>query len=188
MTASPGTSGAPGPDDRDLDDGGLDLRPRTDGSTPPSGRSGRNRPWGAIVVLVVLVVAGAFIATRFLGESTLYYKNADEAVADRESLGSQNFRLQGTVVGTPEKGDGSEPSRFTVAYNDVEVKVVHTGSEPALFKAGLPVVVEGHWNAGGTAFDSSRLLVKHTEDYEKKDDGNYTDENPDRVEPDQAAP
>ncbi|MBA3280869.1 MAG: cytochrome c maturation protein CcmE, partial [Acidimicrobiia bacterium] len=60
-------------------------------------------------------------------------------------------------------------------------------SEPALFKAGIPVVVEGHWNAEGTAFESSRLLVKHTEDYEKQDDGNYSDENPDRVEESQAA-
>ncbi len=186
MTDSRERPGAPGPDDRDLEDGGLDLSPRTGG--PASGRPSGNRRWGAIAVLVVLVAAGAFIATRFLGESTLYYKNADEAVAEQDSLGTKNFRLQGTVVGTPEKGDGSQPSRFTVAYNDVEVKVVHTGSEPALFKAGLPVVVEGRWNADGTAFDSSRLLVKHTEDYKEQDDGNYVDENPDRVDPDQAAP
>lgn len=175
----------PGPDDRDLDDGGLDLSPRTDAVA--ARRNTTSRRYGAIAVLVVLALAVGFIATRFLGDSTLYFKNADEAVAEQESLGSQNFRLQGTVVGTPVKRTGNEPSRFTVAYNDVEVDVVHTGSEPALFKEGLPVVVEGRWNDAGTAFDSDRILVKHTEDYEENDDGEYEEENPDRVPEEQAA-
>ena len=173
-----------GPDDRDLDDGGLDLSPRTD--TVGARRNTASRRYGAIAVLVVLAVAVGFIATRFLGDSTLYFKNADEAVAERDSLGSDTFRLQGTVVGEPERGEGNEASRFTVAYNDVEVDVVHTGSEPALFKPGLPVVVEGRWNDDGTAFDSNRILVKHTEDYEEKDDGEYEQENPDRVPEEQA--
>lgn len=174
-----------GPDDRELDDGGLDLSPRTD--TVGARRNTASRRYGAIAVLVLLVVAVGFIATRFLGDSTLYFKNADEAVAERESLGSDTFRLQGTVVGTPVERTGNEPSRFTVAYNDVEVDVVHTGNEPALFKEGLPVVAEGSWNDAGTAFDSTRILVKHTEDYKEKDDGEYEQENPDRVTEEQAA-
>lgn len=145
------------------------------------------RRWVAVGVLVVLALATGFIVKNFLGESTLYFKNADEAVAQKESLGTRNFRLQGTVVGEPKERDNDRFKRFTVAYRGVSVKVLHDGSEPALFKAGLPVVVEGHWNAEGTAFESSRLLVKHTEDYEKQDDGNYSDENPDRVEESQAA-
>lgn len=183
------TSGLPtsdGPDDRDLDDGGLDLSPRTSVAAPRGG-AGRRR-WGAIAVLVVLAAGAVFIGTRFLGDSTLYYKNADEAVAEKASLGTKNFRLQGKVLGEPQVRTGDAPTRFVVTFNDVDVPVAHTGSEPALFKAGLPVVLEGHWNTAGTEFDSSRILVKHTEDYEKRDDGEYQEENPDRVEPDQAAP
>ena len=84
------------------------------------------------------------------------------------------------MVGNPVRGNGDRPTVFRVAYNGVSVRVVHTGSEPALFKAGLPVVVEGHWNTAGSAFDSNRLLVKHTADYQKKDTGNYEKQHPER--------
>jgi cytochrome c-type biogenesis protein CcmE len=167
-----------GPDDRDLDDGGLDLTPRTVGAT--SRRSPLGRRWGAVAVLVVLAGVVGVVAWQARG-ATVFFKNADEAVAERESLGTRNFRLQGTVVGQPARGEGNEPTRFAVAYGGVSVDVVHRGSEPALFKAGLPVVVEGHWNTPGTAFESSRLLVKHTEDYQERDNGGYVEENPDRV-------
>lgn len=185
MTAAPGTdSPGDGPDDRDLDDGGLDLTPRSVGA--PVRRSPLSRRWGALGALAVLGGVLVFILVQAQG-ATLYYKNADEAVAQKDSLGTRRFRLQGTVVGEPQKSEGNGPTRFTVAYNDQRVEVAHTGSEPALFKAGLPVVVEGRWNTAGTEFDSTRLLVKHTEDYQKKDDGNYEEENPDRVVPEDQA-
>ncbi len=179
-TPGPGGPGAPGPDDRDLDDGGLDLTPRSGAAATPRRRTGVRR-WGAIAVLGVLVVVVGVIVWQAKG-ATLYYKNADEAIAQKASLGTKTFRLQGTVIGQPEPGNGDRPTVFRVAYNGKSVKVVHTGSEPALFKAGLPVVVEGHWNTAGTAFDSRRLLVKHTEDYQKQDkNGSYEKQNPDRV-------
>jgi cytochrome c-type biogenesis protein CcmE len=97
------------------------------------------------------------------------------------SLGTSRFRLQGVVEGEPVRRGRRAHHVRGGSYNDVDVKVVHTGSEPALFKAGLPVVVEAAWNAAGTEFDSDRLLVKHTEDYKKADDGEYEEQHPDRV-------
>lgn len=171
------------PDDRDLDDGGLELTPRDREAV--SGRGGSRR-WIALGVLVALVGAIAFVVVQARG-ATLFYKNADEAVAEKEELGTTRFRLQGVVVGEPDRSEGDEPTRFTVAYNGVSVEVAHTGSEPALFKAGLPVVVEGRWNDSGTAFDSTRLLVRHTENYEAKDDGEYEEQHPDRTVPEDDA-
>ena len=46
-----------------------------------------------------------------------------------------------------------------------------------MFKPGIPVVAEGHWNQAGTTFESDRLLVKHDADYK-----DYDQEHPDRVE------
>jgi cytochrome c-type biogenesis protein CcmE len=160
-------SGLPpqGPDDRDLDDGGLDLTPRTD--VPVArGRSARRR-WAPIAVLVGLALVVGLILVQAQGAS-LYFKNADEAVAEREELGDSRFRLQGTVVGRIDE-DGTA-TVFTVQYNDVDVEVRHVGSEPALFDSGIPVVAEGRWNANGTQFDSDRLLVKHDEDYKDQED------------------
>jgi len=158
-----GTPLAPGePDDRDLDEGGLDLTPRSDELTPR--RSRTSRRWGALVVLALLGVALVFIVIQARGAS-VYFKNADEAVAQRKELGTKRFRLQGTVVSKPVSG--SEAMDFRVAYNGVAVRIRHTGAEPPLFKPGIPIVAEGHWNAAGTVFDSDRILVKHTESYTK---------------------
>lgn len=166
------------PDDRDLDDGGLDLSPRTGAE---GSRSAKGRRWGALGVLALLAGSLVFIAVQARGAS-LFFLNADEAVAQQAELGGSSFRLQGQVSGTPLRGEGNEPTRFTVTYNDVDVDVTHTGSEPALFKEGLPVVAEGHWSADGAVFESNRLLVKHTEEYRSRDDGDYDEDHPDRVE------
>ncbi|MFN8018099.1 MAG: cytochrome c maturation protein CcmE [Acidimicrobiales bacterium] len=161
-----------GPDDRDLDDGGLDLTPRATAPASP-GRAARRR-WAPIAVLVGLGLVIGVIVVQARGAS-LYFKNADEAVEQKESLGTKRFRLQGTVVGKPKDTDTA--TLFTLQYNGVDVKVRHTGSEPAMFKPGIPVVAEGHWNAAGTTFESDRLLIKHDADYK-----DYDEEHPDRVE------
>lgn len=159
------------PDDRDLDEGGLELTPR-DATARPSRRGGRFR-WGPLVVLVLLGVVLVFIVAQARG-ATLYFKNADEAVRDKASLGTRKFQIQGTVVGKP--ADASNATLFTIEYHKVKVRIRHTGSEPAMFKPGIPVVCEGHWNADGKEFDSDRLLVKHDDDYKS-----YDKEHPNRV-------
>ena len=164
------------PDDRDLDEGGLDLSPRDD-APARAGRTSRRR-WAPVLVLVVLGLVVGIIALQARGAS-LYFKNADEAVAQKESLGTKRFRLQGTVVGKPVEEDTA--TVFTVQYNGESVTVRHTGSEPAMFKAGIPVVAEGHWNEAGTEFDSDRLLVKHDADYE-----DYDKKNPERLDGDES--
>ncbi len=60
--------------------------------------------------------------------------------------------------------------RFAVAFNDVSVDVEHHGSPPDLFRPGMPVVIEGHWQEGGAVFDGDRILVKHDESYESRED------------------
>ncbi|CAN5753431.1 hypothetical protein BH23ACT2_BH23ACT2_00520 [soil metagenome] len=178
VNSGPGNAGEP--DDRDLDEGGLDLTPRR----PDTGsRRSTGRRWGAVGALVLLAGSLVFIAVQARGAS-LFFLNADEAVAQQGELGDSSFRLQGQVSGTPVRGEGNEPTRFTVTYNDIDVDVRHTGSEPALFKEGLPVVAEGRWSADGATFESTRLLVKHTEDYTSQDDGDYDEENPERIEAD----
>ena len=164
------------PDDRDLEDGGLDLSPRTD--APVRAARTTRRRWAPVIVLCVLGLVVGIIALQARGAS-LYFKNADEAVAQKESLGSKRFRLQGTVVGKPVEEDTA--TVFKVQYQGVNVTVRHTGSEPAMFKAGIPVVAEGRWNDAGTEFDSDRLLVKHDADYE-----DYDEENPERLDGDES--
>jgi cytochrome c-type biogenesis protein CcmE len=123
--------------------------------------------------MVGLVIAGAigFLLWQGLGNATVYFKTADEAVRDKESLGTRRFRVEGVVVdGTvAETGDAV---RFTIEENGATVPVRHQGDPPELFRPGIPVVLEGHWQ--GAAFASDRIMVKHTSE--------NREENPERVE------
>jgi cytochrome c-type biogenesis protein CcmE len=132
------------------------------------GSRGRRRRWVPLAVLGVVMVALGFLVFKGLSDATLYFRNADEAVAQRDSLGTKRFRLQGTVSGDATETDGVVS--FAVAYNGVSVDVRHVGSPPELFRPGIPVVLEGHWDRSGDVFDSDRIMIKHDATYESRDD------------------
>lgn len=138
----------------------LDLTPRT---TPAR----RRRGLAASLVLVAVVAALALIAVKALGDASLFFLNADEAVEQRADLGTDRFRLQGTVVddSVEETDDGVA---FQVAFNGVTVDVVHQGDPPELFQPGIPVVLEGHWD--DEVYASDRILVKHSSEYEAENE------------------
>lgn len=165
----------------------MELTPRTldperddvdhDGTPGPglaprrARRSGRRhrRRWLPLLVLGVALLALGGLVYKGLSDATLYFRNADEAVAQRDSLGTKRFRLQGTVTGRPVTTPNGDVD-FTVKFNGVSVAVHHQGSPPDLFRTGIPVVIEGHWAARGDVFDGDRILVKHDESYESQKD------------------
>lgn len=162
----PPSAGGPDPTDPDtgvvdtVDDGDPGLRP----FTPPAPRVRRTsrRP---MIVLGIVVVAIGFLAYKGLGDATTFFRNADQAVAQRDSLGTKRFRLQGTVVPGTIKDDGAKVD-FDVEFKCVIVPVIHSGSRPDLFKEGIPVVVEGAFVPGtAKTFASDQIIVKHTEQY-----------------------
>ncbi len=118
------------------------------------------------------VVLGAlgFLVYQGLGNATLYFRTADEAVAQRASLGDRRFRIEGDVVAGTVTQVGQDVA-FRIVSKGVEVPVVHRGDPPELFQPGIPVVLEGRFH--GPGFSSDRILVKHSE--------TYVAENPDRV-------
>jgi cytochrome c-type biogenesis protein CcmE len=149
----------------------VELTPREESEvpTPSRGRAGgSSRRWVAGTVIGVLLAVMGVLVYKGLSEATLYFRTADEAVADKASLGTRRFRLEGTVVAKPVEKDGTVT--FEVTQKGVDVPVHHTGSPPELFKQGIPVVLEGHWDESGAFFASDHILVKHDEKYESKDD------------------
>lgn len=148
----------------------MELTPRTLGeeAPPPPTRRRNRRRWLPLAIIAVALAALGFIVTRGLSDATLYFRNADEAVDQRDSLGTRRFRLQGTVVGEPQRvGDAVE---FDVVYDGVSVAVRHVGDPPDLFRPGIPVVLEGRWAPGEDVFDSDRILVRHDEEYRSEED------------------
>ncbi len=118
----------------------------------------------------LVVAALGFLVIQGLGNATLYFRTADEAVAQRESIGNRRFRIEGNVVAGSVQQAGERVS-FTIEENGVTVPIVHRGDPPELFKPGIPVVMEGRFD--GDHFASDRMLVKHSE--------TYIAENPQRV-------
>ncbi|MFT7597178.1 MAG: cytochrome c-type biogenesis protein CcmE [Acidimicrobiales bacterium] len=145
----------------------IDLTPRD--ADEPSAERRRLRNWAIVGSLAAVL---AFVLFQAITNAAVFYKNADEAVAERTELGDRTFRLQGTVVTEPEmRADGAMV--FTVAFGGQDVVVRHVGEEPSdLFELGIPIVAEGHWE--DDEFESKQLLVKHSE--------SYVEDNRDRVE------
>lgn len=139
----------------------MELTPRTEPVVRPPVR--RRNPLAYVALLLVLVGIGV-VAYQALTSASLYFYNADEAVDRKAELGDRRFRLQGTVredVVTTELG-----VTFTVTWAGDDVPVRHDGDPPELFAPGIPVVLEGRWDASGDYFASDRILVKHSEQYE----------------------
>ena len=125
------------------------------------------------IAAVVLIVLGAiaFLVFKGLGDATVYFKTAVEAVAEKDELGDRRFRVEGAVVTDSVKQTG-DVVEFSIISAGETVPVVHHGDPPELFKPGIPVVLEGHWD--GDVYASDRIMVKHTSE--------YREQNPDRVD------
>lgn len=121
-----------------------------------------------VVVLALVLGACAFLLVKGLGDATVFFKNADEAVAARDELGTKRFRLQGTVVASSVKTAGAAVE-FDVEYHCKTVHVHHEGDPPELFKPGIPVVLEGAFAKGSPTYDSDKIFVRHTSEYRVKE-------------------
>ena len=132
----------------------------------PVGGTARTQGRRRLVVagLVVLAAFG-FLLVRGLGNATLYFRTADEAVAQREQLGDRRFRIEGSVVGGSVQETGGRVA-FNIESKGTVVPISHRGDPPEMFKPGIPVVLEGRFE--GDTFASDRIMVKHSEDYVAK--------------------
>jgi len=130
---------------------------------PPRARTLLGSRARLLVAIVVIVGAIGYLLYQGLGNAAVYFRTADQAVAQKASLGSKRFRIEGTVQpGLHDVGDAVD---FSISANGVTVPVVHRGAQPQLFKPGVPVVLEGHWSPDGGYYASDTILVKHDENY-----------------------
>lgn len=152
--------------------------------TPRERPARAKRRTGPVLLVLVVVLAIGALLFKTLGDASLFFKNVDEAVSQRSSLGEKRFRMQGTVVpGTIRKSDdGLGPSVFfSVSFNGVLADVASSDTPTELFKDGIPVVLEGAWKSSppagtfadgardGWYFASDRILVKHDANYESEE-------------------
>ena len=98
-------------------------------------------------MLVALLGATGFLLVKVVGDASLYFYNADEAVAKKAELGDRQFRIQGTYVGkASEQDDGTIALRHRVQRRRVAVE--HSGSRAGAVQAGHPGRARGAVVAG----------------------------------------
>jgi cytochrome c-type biogenesis protein CcmE len=135
------------------------------GPAMPPLRARRRMSWRVLAVFVLLAIALAFLLVEGLGSSLNYFDTVDQALANKHSLGTQTFRLEGTVVpGTIHPTTAG--SDFSVCQGSRVIHVANTGSPPQLFASRVPVVVVGHFASDASPeFVSNSILIKHSATY-----------------------
>ncbi len=115
-----------------------------------------------VVLLVLIAGSLAWVGTRALSGSLVYYVTPTELLQQAPPAG-ERLRLGGRVVpgSVHDVQDGVD---FVVTDGTTRMTVVHTGGTPGLFRTGIGVVLEGTYGADG-AFHSDTMLVKHSEEY-----------------------
>ena len=133
----------------------TDFTPATPNNSPK--RSKRNLAIGLVFAAIAVAIGAQAISS-----ARVFFLNVDEAVAQRQDFQGEVIRMQGIVLTEPDE-DGTD-FRFALGFNGEQTLVDHVGIEPTeLFSCGQNVVVEGVWN--GNEFQSSQVLVKHSEEY-----------------------
>ena len=133
--------------------------------TPPPTPSRRRATRRLALVFAVLAAALVYLLVEGLGSSLDYFDTVHQALAQRATLGTSDFRLEGTVVrgSIHRTASGTD---FAVAGAGERVTVENTGSPPQLFQPTIPVVVVGHFaSSASDVFLSDQIMVKHSASY-----------------------
>ncbi len=114
---------------------------------------------------LVIVAAIGFLLYKGLTSAIVFFKTANEAIAQRAQLGNSTFQLEGTVLHGTVHRRGSNQVLFEIRQGGVTIDVDNTGDPPQLFRPGLPVVVVGHFVGKSDRFASDQIMVKHSQEY-----------------------
>lgn len=147
-----------------LDDDALDLSPREAVPAAQSVRSQKRR-WKPALLLVVILVFGGVVVTKFLSSAIDYYCNVDEVGVRSGCEGTRRLRVQGAVdEGSLKKAEGM--TTFSMSFNKKTLDVQYDGDPGGVFQECIPVVAHGRMVNG--VFLSDRIEVKHSNAYAAK--------------------
>lgn len=121
---------------------------------------------GVVALVIAMTIAG-------LNDNLTYYLYPNEAMSQKTHFpDGERFRLAGRVVaGSVIEED--DDLKFEVTDGGATIDVVLLSTPPPLFNEELPVLLEGSWS--GDVFVADDALIRHDENYETPDEGNYPD-------------
>lgn len=132
-------------------------QPASVGATRPR----RNRSLTIALLALIVGVLGV-VLYKGLTNALVYFYTVQQALADRSTLGSTTFRMEGVVV----KGSIDQTKfgvDFDIRFSRSVARVIETGAPPQLFQPNVPVVVVGYFS--GPRFISDQIMIKHSANY-----------------------
>jgi cytochrome c-type biogenesis protein CcmE len=142
----------------------------------PEADPSRPRPRRELALLgTLLVIAGAILTLVLtnLNSAAIYSKTVDEVVAQKQSLGGRNLRVQGTLVkGTLARRESPCEYRFRLKKNNAEIEVRYPQCVvPDTFRdipnVDVDVTATGKLAAAGH-FQASEIMAKCPSKYDMK--------------------
>ena len=119
----------------------MELSPRTAPDAPGAVAPRRRRsPWAYGALVLVLVGIGV-VAYQALTSASLYFYNADEAVAQADELYGDRIPGPGPRARRRRArrgGDGEPGITFTITFNGVDLPVDHRGRPPGALRTRHP--------------------------------------------------
>ncbi|MEO5900695.1 MAG: cytochrome c maturation protein CcmE [Ilumatobacteraceae bacterium] len=154
----------------------MDLSPRTlSDIAAPGAPPRRKRPWAAIIVLALVLVAGGVAVSKFLSSAIDYYCNVNEIGVKSGCTVGRELRIQGTVDQGSIRRAG-DVTFFSISFEGQTMPVQYQGGQVDLFQECIPVVIHGRvvGASPNLQFDGTDIEVKHSSDYQAQ--------HPDRVD------
>ena len=132
---------------------------------------GRRRS-ALVVAVVILVAAFGFLLYGGIDKNVVFFLTPQELLARGTSAYDVPVRLGGLVAPGSVKWDADKLDlRFVVMDSGGQSVNVHsTGAPPQMFRDGMGVVVEGRYHKSGV-FESTNLMIKHSNEYRKPENG-----------------
>jgi cytochrome c-type biogenesis protein CcmE len=124
------------------------------------------------VGVVVIVAAFGFLLYGNIDKNVVFFLTPQELLSRGPSAYDVPIRLGGLVQAGSVKWDPEKLDlRFVVMDSGGQAVNVHsTGAPPQMFRDGMGVVVEGKYHRSGV-FESTNLMVKHSNEYRKPEHG-----------------
>ncbi len=153
----------------------MSKEPRT--STPPTpehsstarGTTAGRRRLFLFAAGGAVALALSMLAFGDVGENLVYYWSPTELHDAADEAVGASIRLGGLVEkGSVSRSEDGLTLQFTVTDGSSRVPVETTAVPPAMFREGIGVVLEGTVRADGQ-FQTSRLMVKHDNEYQTPD-------------------
>jgi cytochrome c-type biogenesis protein CcmE len=136
-----------------------------------SRRHSASRRPGLIVGSGVILLVFGYLLYGGIGENLVYFLTPSELLARDAPVYGAPVRLGGEVKPGSVVWDADALDlRFELTDGDRTIEVHSRGAPPQMFRDGMGVVVEGRYTRAGV-FESTNLMVKHSNEYRAPEHG-----------------